>query len=492
MKIFPLLENVFKFIGEVFSRKKSGKQPFTGEPVKSAWVEISHTIKELPFRQCFIRNEEMNNNLPLKESKPIIITEVTESRIKLSWLPNIPELFHPPTEDSLAKWGLMILDFPQSPKDPSPACFDYTEVMLIEGGDYNTLTLNYKPISGGNFRHWRNRRVALYNPFSGWEIRSTPLIEPSAELKWCQTYLAPAGMFRRNDGNYILLTNGESRKSCNEPPKQQVGAFISADPWRVPFQVLNHNQPVFQDATQFGESFQITSIVQSQESGYWMAYGNCRKGKQWSIIAVKFDEDFKDTRYFENLIFPAPHPTNKTGVYFPTVVQFQDHYRMMWVNRSGEDKTSWYLSEGIASNEVGPFDYRLVDSNPVFRPAKDNNGIFRSNHTHQPSYFKLNNNLFCLYDGTSRWKTSGNRGNRLFGMAHFDPAEKRWFEDTRNPIFINPLYGHKLWGSEWQWCADHLGGKQFLYETNLDRFLLFYSASCGSDKYKVAGARAKL
>ncbi|MBN2090781.1 hypothetical protein JW964_14305, partial [candidate division KSB1 bacterium] len=176
---------------------------------------------------------------------------------------------------------------------------------------------------------------------------------------------------------------------------------------------------------------------------------------------------------------------------FPTVIRYDNRYRMMWVNRIDDCPTTWRMTEGISDNEFGPFDPNSLSSNPVLTPVDWHKGSFRSNHTHCPSYFLWQGELFCLIDGTSCWNASGNRANRLFGVIKYDQIRQIWLEDKRNPLFINPMYGDQAWGKQWEWCADHLGGKQFFWKKTNGELLFFFSASYGFDNYQVALARMK-
>lgn len=486
--VHTLIRFIKLFLAIFMSKPKSPVSALASEDDPNHWINCSDEFTELGLKQCFYRNEEMNNNLPTSMGRSIKIVEANPESITLSWLPNIPELFNPGNNN---QWALLILDFPEEIRDPGAGGFDYTDSLLITGGDYDSRTLNYQAEIHTSLTKWKNRHVVLYNPFRNWDIRPAPLVNLPKNAAWCSKYIAPAAMFQRSDGKYILLANGENRKTFAEAPTQQVGAFISADPWNEPFTPLNNNESYFKhnEVPQMQDSFQITSLIRSEEPGYWIGYGNGRSGTDWNIVAVKFDEDFRDFQYYTELL--KSKPKVKNGMYFPTVIKYQDSYRMMWVNRWEKNPASWDLYEGLADSELGKFDFNRVKSNPVLKPATHNDGIFRSNHTHQPTYFIENDSLYLTYDGTSRWKTSGNRGNRLFGVARYNSDLEMWIEDARNPLFINPLYGDRLWGPQWNWCNDHLGGVQFLYRLDSQKVLFFYSACAGRDSYRIACARIK-
>jgi hypothetical protein len=471
------------------------------EPILYAnFIARQAKFENLPFTQCLIRNEEMDNSLMIDDCKPIYIKEITRDFIRLSWVPDIPELFAP--TEHLQKWALMVADLPIEPPDPGINGFNYQKIVLIIGGDKRNKTLYYKarPELHEDIQNWKNCRIILYNPFISCEFKPEPLITlPPLNQRptWCRTYISPAAIFQRRDGQYILLVNGESRQTKEELPHQKVGAFISAHPWNQAFKPVNATSistmdPIFQGSAtnDSGDSFQITSLIKSQDDGYWIGYGNGRNGDRWNVVAVKFDENFQNIQYFNKIIFPAIL-NNKSGEYFPTVIRYDNQYRLMWVNRVECESTSWFLSEGISDNELGPFDPEPVDSNPVLLPVQKHDGSFRSNHTHCLSYFLWQGELFCIIDGTSRWKTAGNRANRLFGIIKYDPFNHIWQEDLRNPLFINPMYGDQAWGEQWHWCVDHLGGKQFFLRMENGELLFFFSASNGFDTYQIALAKMK-
>ncbi len=496
MGIFSAIADLISFVIKILIPKSSS---FTES--YAAFIARQELFENFPWQQCFIRNEELNNSLKMDDCHPIFIEEITRETLKLSWVPDIPELFSP--AEHLQKWALLVVDLPAQPADPGTKDFDYEKIVLIIGGNKAHKTLNYKahpPELLEDIAKWKGCRVVLYNPFINCEFKPAPIITlPPLDQRpeWCRTYLSPAAMFQRSDGKFILLVNGESRQSKQEHPQQKVGAFITNDPWYDTFKPLNSSEinsmaPIFTGSAAYhsGDSFQITSIIKSRQDGYWMGYGNGRIGDKWSVVAVKFDEYFRDIQYFKQIIIPAA-PNCKTGEYFPTVIQYDNQYRMMWVNRIDDSPTTWFLSEGISDDELGPFDPGSLSSNPVLTSINWHNGSFRSNHTHCPSYFIWEDELYCIIDGTSRWKTSGNRANRLFGIIKYDKIRQIWLEDLRNPLFINPMYGDQLWNESWAWCADHLGGKQFFWRNQDGALLFFFSASHGFDNYKVGLAKIK-
>ncbi|MCI0512432.1 hypothetical protein L0128_04390 [candidate division KSB1 bacterium] len=442
------------------------------------------------FTTCFVRNEKIDNRLDPDEFPPLKIIAVNDHEIQLNGaLKELPELYHPSGLEE--KWGLIVTSRPETPPDPGITNFDYSDVVLIEGGDELTGALTYSTTKQYDYQKWIDQPVVLFNPFRNWQPLPQPLITQAVQPPWAKTYLAPAAMFQRRDGKYILLVNGENRTKFGADPQHKVGAFISDHPLDAPFKLLNPDVAIFRGSKRHGgrDSFQITSLLQSEEAGYWIGYGNARQDKFWQVVAVKFREDFKVIEYFDNLV--QPMPATKTGIYFPTVIRYQNAYRMMWVNRRDEHVQNWEFYEGISNHELGPFDYRRVRSNPVFPPVTQNKGSFRSSHSTQTSYFMVEDQLYCLFDGTSQWRASGNRANRLFGLAQYDAGAEKWQEDPRNPLFINPMFGHQLWEEKWQWCADHLGGRPFFYQLADGRLMFIYSACFGADSYKVAAAVCK-
>lgn len=501
MGIWSSLGDFLTFLLDLFTSGKDISKPIPESirPAYSDFMQRQGLFESLPFKQCLIRNEEMNNSLMVEDCHPISIREITKNSMRLSWVPDIPALFAP--ANHLQKWALMVVDQPNEPISQGIENFDYHKIVLIEGGNQQQRTLFFtaQPHLLADIDTWKNAQVILFNPFLSVEYKQKPLISlpPHAERPdWCRAYISPAAMFQRRDGKYILLVNGERRKK-GELPQQKVGAFISSHPWNDDFKPLNSTDisqmtPIFEGsaAHHSGDSFQITSLMKSKDPGYWIGYGNGRNGSRWNVVAVKFDENFNHIEYFNEIIIPA-EPNCESGEYFPTVIQYHNHYRMMWVNRLKESYTTWFLTEGISDNELGPFDPQLLTSNPVLLSTTWHNGSFRSNHTHIPAYFLWNNELYCIIDGTSRWSTSGNRANRLFGVMKYDAVKQIWLEDLRNPLFLNPMYGDQAWGDTWKWCNDHLGGRQFFWKMNTGELLFFFSANHGFDNYEVALAKMK-
>lgn len=448
-----------------------------------------------PFYQCLYRNSKNNNLLPHSPIDSLKIMDADENEITFNHLPKIPELLYPAYNNIYAKWALIVLDYPEDPPDPGPDLFDYENMVLINGGDLSQKKLYYTSEKKQPYSSWIGRSAALFNPFYSWEFRPTPLVEKPEDVNWCSKYISPAAFFKHSSGRYVMLINGENRKDMGEQPLQRIGAFISDtdDIYLSNWHLMNNKKPIFTEiCNEHGfDSLQMSSLLESDEKGIFWGYCNARKGDHWKIIIIKFTEDFEIIDIIKNVFPDSANLDNYSGEYFPTVIKFQDKYRMIWVNRK-EERLDWTLTEGISDSPTGPF-MRISDGN-VVEKVTYNSGHFRSSHSHQPSYFIWEDNLYCIIDGTSQYKTSGNRGNRVFGLIRYDTEAGQWYEYEMNPFFMNPMSGHLLWDKKWQWCADHLGGKQQMFVPQPDRpyFILIFSGAYGGDSYKIGCARSRM
>lgn len=445
-----------------------------------------------PLKPCLIRNTEMDNTLAYASGTPITVSSATSTKLTMSWVPFIDTLFNPrPGKE----W---VLTFPASHSGTDPSrSGDYRVWLKITGGTYSTKVLDYTEVrddASWNSGDYVSKNVIFLNPFeAGWDIHETYLIGTKTST-YRSTYLSPAGIFKRTDGKWCLLVNGYNGSEF------QIGAFISSD--------LEHwdelaGSPFF---TKGGSGWRAdniyisSTVLPSRLDDRLIAYMNGYKSadSKWRIGYVKFDEDLTSAsiEYSANHIF-GTEPTGAAGYYANSVIRYGNRHRMIFQNRTNAnpDVSAWEIWEAYSDSELGPFDYVVGTTDPVIATVYTNDGSFRSSHSDAFGMFMYKGRLYMIVAGTSRYKESGNKANRVYGLFYLDErAGGAWREDTRSPLLIHPDRANSnFWSAFETWADDHCGGYPVvIYDEENEKLHLLYTMTSGSNNYKMARATLDL
>ena len=145
---------------------------------------------------------------------------------------------------------------------------------------------------------------------------------------------------------------------------------------------------------------------------------------------AKFDEDFTQIEYSATECIDSSGSSD--GFYGANVIFYGGRFRMAYCDRKtgNPDSSTWEIREAFGETPES-----FTDSAVICAGAVVNDGLYRSSHSDECCYFTHRGRLYLLVSGTSRYKNSGNRGNRCFGLFYLDD-DGTWREDIRNPVFI--------------------------------------------------------
>ena len=444
------------------------------EGVTPGRVEVA-----FPCGMPFIRNSEMNNLLSTSTGTPILVTGINTANntITLSWMPYIASIVSP---TSGKEWALLNTINNTGGVDPA-VVGDYSDILKIASGDYATKTLTYTVALGAEVNWDIGDKVMLYNPFEAkWDWKVDPLMEESG-VGWRSDYVAPSGIFQKKDGTYVMLVTGKSKTGV-----RSVGAFsassLSAETWTV----MNSDAAIFAfgDSPWCSNAISMYQVSKLKDEDRYIAYvaGENAAGK-WNIGWVKFAEDFTDIKWSPTEIVDSSDYAD--GFTAASVIEYNGGYRLVCVGRSADLTTeAWKAIEFYGDSQDGTFTAPSV----IIDGLSTNDGIFNSSHTDMFCHFKYNNKLYCIIGGTSRYLSSGSRGNRVYGLMLWDESlnTPAWVIDSRSPVLINPLSGSYIWGASYLWSQDHLGGAPTMfYDKANEKLYLYLAANNGSDSYKV-------
>lgn len=444
-----------------------------------------------PGTMPLVRNEEMNNLLSTADGTEITVTSAPlGGDISLSWLPYIPSIWSPAIGH---EWALMNLE--TWPGTEPTRSGDAQDILRITGGTFSSKDLHYVSEKGLETNWSVGDRVALYNPFLSWDLHKidNPIISNNASASWRSGYVLQGGLFKHSNGNYILLVNGTPSSLVYS----QIGAFQSSD--LINWTVLNNDTAVF---VKGGTGWRQDAILASgrifklpgEDRYICHCYGYNATDAKYRIGWIKFDEDFSigSIEYSSGEILDSTGIAN--GYYGIASIRYGSKWRMAYCNRKNgnPDTDQWETREAFADVPEGPFTYSAT----ILTGGSTNDGSIRSSHTDHHYYFLWKGRLYLIIGCTSRYKYSGNRGNRVYGLFYWDEklATPAWVENPHNPIFINPFYGDEVWNDgDWDWDADHLGISPTLFVNPTDgKLYMFFTANHGTDTYKIGVATIDL
>lgn len=456
------------------------------------------TIKEpfylgedfFPSKMPYIRNEEMNNLLDTAAGTEITVTALntTTKSVTFSWVPYIKTLFNP---TSGKEWAAQNLRLTTGPADPSRSG-DYTNIFILSSGTYSTKTFTYTSPRGADTDWLVGDKITFYNPFeSNYDFPSgLPIISNSAGSSWRQQYVLSGGTFKHSNGDYIVMVIGTNSQlvACT------TGAASASQSDFTTWTLLNSDTPIFSGSginDWRRDAIAVTSVIKLNQDDRYIGYcyGYNSLDAKWRLGWVKFDEDFStdSIEYSSGEIIDSSGSSN--GFYGVSVIRYGTQYRMVYCDRDDNanpdlSTNPWSSKEAFSDTPEGMFVY----NNTICTGRSTNDGIYRSNHTDHHCYFLYKGRLYLLVGGTARYLDSGTRGNRAFGMFYWDErkATPAWVEDIRSPIFINTFYGDQLWGTDYDWQADHTGIAPYMMTNSYDgKIYLFFNATHGSDNYRI-------
>jgi hypothetical protein len=463
---------------------------------------FSEAADDFPVNQSFYRNHSADNTKSTSDSTPITISSIDTTNgtfggvaydgyIVLSWVPYRPSLFAPTAG---SEWAL--LDLEAIDGDPDPDRFgDYTLRLKIIGGVYADKKLYYVVDYGSEGSLATTHRVLIYNPHeeaNGWEWINSGnyVIGPGAAGSWRDLYTECSGIFQHSDGRFIMLVTGWKSGS---PKVATIGAFESTD--LVTWSVMNSDAAIF---TTSSSTWRHTLIfggsglhyLDHEERYFLPCLGKDSSGR-YTLGWVKFDEDFSVIEY------AVDEPVTRNASYdhyYPACVHYGGRWRITYtVDEAPPDVYSWKYKEAFSNRPEGPYT-GATDIFSDLSTMKSNDGLFCSSHFTDIKPFVWRGRLYALAFGCSKYKTSGNRGNLEMGLLYWNErlATPAWEIDPRSPIFFNAMYASStLWGSNFTWQNDHIGGRISFYQHN-DYLYLFHGGAAGTDTYKVCGRRLRL
>ena len=240
-------------------------------------------------------------------------------------------------------------------------------------------------------------------------------------------------MIAKNN-RYVVLLNGRS-------PYNQVGYAYSTDleTWTHG----NNQEPIIKNDY---HSYFATNVY---SSGNAIDIGNNRIAffltgyDASSNRRIFYAEMNKDVSGLTISTIPVFASLNNIS---PAVAKCGNEYHMLVEKRNTTDLklsiVEHYKSTSLNSgwSKVGEFGSEY----------NDNNSIWLEGHSDNYMLFTENGNLYALVSGTSRYKTSGVRGDRVVGIMAYDKTSNKWTPlNSYAPEIIAPMYFQdmgELWG----------------------------------------------
>ena len=464
---------------------------------------FSYAADEFPMQQCWYRNHSCDNTKSTSDSTPITIATINTTNgtfsgvsydgyITLSYVPYRTTLFSPTTGE---EWAMMDLEYQDGGAEPSRTG-DYTLRCKIIGGVYADKKLYYVVDYGAEGSLTVGDKVLLYNPHysaCGWDfLNSGSYLFSYAGSGWRSKYVYPGGVFKHSDGTYRMIINGVN-SSTNVV---SIGAASSPD--LVTWTALNSDAAYFTPSGSAG--WRHTSIATGSglyyldyEQRYYLVCNGKDSSGRSTLGWIKFDENFA------NIEYATDEPITRTAAYdhwYPSVCKYGGRWILTYtLDDSPADIGNWVWKQAYANRPEGPYGTPSdIFGASDWSSMQANDGLFCSSHFTDIMPFIWRGRMYALCFGCSQWNASGNRANALMGLLYWNEREgtPRWDIDPRSPIFFNAVYASaNLWGSNYTWQNDHLGGRICLYQENQYTYF-FFSGASGTDSYRVMGRRLQL
>lgn len=415
-----------------------------------------------------IVNQEENTFI---EGTLITVEEIDtiSKTIKLSYLPPYDTICNPISgKNWIVSKGV----------GTEPSLFGQDQAYLvITGGDNLTRVLNYS-LTRYEEDFIVGTNIQLQNIFNnGWDFNfglSSPLISAVGGTYY-STQCGPGDVWKHSDGTYRMALNGYNGTHW------QVGLFTSPDliNWTS---VSSVAKLTYLAGTWREKGIHVTHMIKHPtipDRLFAICYGDDNSGF-YRIGYVIFDEDMNNITYSTTDILDTTG--TYTGLYEGSIYFYACEYRIITAARMSADvnATPWQLWEYRSDNVDGPYTFSRVVLDTTSSTIRDLHTCNRSSHSTETYMFEINGELYSMMCGTSRWNDSGNRGERQFGVIHFNRFKDIWEDDTRGVLMSGFQFADSVWGLP----KGHTGGSPAVFRDGTD-YYYFFSITQVTNQYAV-------
>ena len=152
------------------------------------------------------------------------------------------------------------------------------------------------------------------------------------------------------------------------------------------------------------------------------------------------------------------------------------------------DVTTRKLFIATSNNRLGPFTMKGI----IPMGSYVNDSMAGSYWLSHNCIFWYKGNLYLSAGASSKYSTSGSRGNFLMDLYTIDLDNCDLVRLEEDPAFMNALWMDLFGYTTLQWEADHLGNFYYIVDNTNSKLRCVYSATYGSNNYKIGIASKDL
>lgn len=415
------------------------------------------TYDSVPFKYCYYRNKEKDNNLSTADQTPITVAAVVSGgNITLANYPYDPSIINPVVGQ---EWQIR------------PADGNYENGYKITGGNLTTGVFQVSA-AGSSPSLSLNEPVILMNPFRNVRFLDTAhMLKADSTVAWRNSQLASGPIFQHSDGHYVWIIQGNGSI-------YQLG-FATADSLEGPWTWGNGDAPIV-SGSDFNASYNYVSARESitylpEEDRYAVVCGVADRStaQPYKLGLWKFDENFENMEFIDDFYDWGSGDGTSQG----SIIRFHNKWYLFTTHRGnaspyaavwsfifavsdhidGDWSPPSEISAGQTSGTAAATDYDEAAN--VGR-----NGQFFSGWIDMFCPFIYNDTLYVLVGATAYWSESGfayndtgTASNRQVGLFYLDENGHSFKPDPRGVVVMNAQDASTLLWAEYSELWDHTG-----------------------------------
>ena len=417
------------------------------------------------LRQMYIRNTSLNNTNTIGETGFQVVS-VDGGAKTITVNQDIPVEVDEIPYDPTKRWAVTM----GYAKIADIVSIDVTRRIIT----YNTMSASILP---GEY-------VEFFNPWVNYQMDVvSPILETGNTGTWQNLYKQPSGGWKKNDGTFMQIITG-----VNSVVGTIASVGLQSSPDLVTWSFENGGDFMYVGGVQPFNNFEIGTMacganpVKTGSNTYMGVYAQAAAGSQTRIGWMEFDEDFN---IISKSITPIVAPGYTAATYSTAAVTYFDGKWLVYAAyRPSVTQSTWKILE-MEMDDIKTGTVNVVRE--VFSNAGTGT-VWNGKHMDSIQVFVSNGELKILVSGTGTDIPAflfG--GNRNWGLVHRTVVGGNpiFTQDTRNPIFSNPVNGSPIWGAGFAWCNDHVGGGMSTWVEGSElRMCASFNAS--SNTYKIA------
>lgn len=421
------------------------------------------------LKQSLIRTANGDNITDWDDSsiEPLEIVSIDGNTLYLSAL---PEEFFVSTDQF--DWFVLTLD-DYNTSDPGTDG-DYLTMDKIVSFNFENNSITLADATGFDV----GEPVCIYSMWVNYEFLANQenygIFNNNLSSSWRRRYINPGPVWYDDDkGRFVLLLDG---RNGNDP---QIGFGYSYD--LVDWHIGNNDEPIIthSDHTNFAlQCMAEGNVVELDDNRVAFAVMGRDASSYNHTHIVTMNRDCTEIEISDGL-------AEDINAYTCSLVYYKCKYYLIITNNTG-GLDGWTVEMRESDSLLGPYTKKC----DVIGSQYDNNkSVWLEGWCDMHCPFVERGKLYMLMGGTSRYRWSAVKANRVTGLMEYDDQTNSWkITNPYAPELIFPMYTYRILGTGYNWAGGHMGG--FLTFIKWNGTCYFFCAFTSSaSKYRVAAIR---